>query len=77
MNHTKFHCSNTKTLVLAVYLSNHTKSEKISFHLPCMQLRFPLAKPYPEDKKGLPLSSGRLRFLSRKSGTIFKWLRPP
>ncbi len=39
-----------------------------------MQLRFPL-QPYPESKKGLPLSSGRLRFLSRKSGAIFKWLR--
>jgi hypothetical protein len=29
MNHTKFHCPRPKTLVLAVCLSNHTKSEKI------------------------------------------------
>jgi hypothetical protein len=48
------------------------KSEKISFHLPSMQLKFPLVKPYPESKKGLPLSSGRPRVLSRKSGPIFK-----
>jgi hypothetical protein len=37
-----------------------------------MQLGFPLAKPYPGSKKGLPLSSGRLRFLSGKSGAVFK-----
>jgi hypothetical protein len=77
MNHTKFHCPRQKTLVfLAVYLSNYTKSEKIGFCLLSMQFKFPLAKPYPESKKGLPLSSGRPRVLSRKSGPIFKWLRP-
>jgi hypothetical protein len=72
MKHTKFQCPRQKTLVLAVYSSNHTKSEKISFHLPSIQVRFPLDKPYPESKKGLPLSSGRPRVLSRKSGPIFK-----
>jgi hypothetical protein len=74
---TKFHRPRRKTFVLAAFLSNRTESENISFNLPCVQSRCPLAKPSPERKKGLPLSSGRPRFLSRKSGASFRCLRQP
>ncbi len=36
MFHMKFHHPRGKTFVLAVYLSDHTESENISFNSPCV-----------------------------------------
>jgi hypothetical protein len=73
MNHTKFHFPRPKTLVLAVFLAttpNRKKSVFIyHFSFTMHPVKISTGKTLSREQKGLPLSSGRLRFLSRKSGS--------